>query len=97
MPSSSTKFNGLYACIILHVQKLRKFLYNYAKKETKGQESISDEEYYTDAELKTIEYLKEEAGDNLEPVKENNKKDSFGKKIFKSIAKKAISKTINKE
>ncbi|MCQ3035931.1 MAG: hypothetical protein MJ248_06960 [Bacilli bacterium] len=66
-------------------------------KETKGQESISDEEYYTDAELKTIEYLKEEAGDNLEPVKENNKKDSFGKKIFKSIAKKAISKTINKE
>ena len=66
-------------------------------KETKGQESISDEEYYTDAELKTIEYLKEEAGDNLEPVNENNKKDSFGKKIFKSIAKKAISKTINKE
>ena len=41
-------------------------------KETKGQESISDEEYYTDAELKTIEYLKEEAGDNLEPVEENN-------------------------
>lgn len=66
-------------------------------KETKGQESISDEEYYTDAELKTIEYLKEEAGDNLEPVNENNKKDSFGKKIFKSIAKKAISKTIKKE
>jgi len=67
-------------------------------KETKGQQTLSDEEYYTESELKTIELLKEEAGDNLEPAPiEEKKKEKLGTRIFKSIAKRAIVKTIKKD
>lgn len=65
-------------------------------KESKGQEAITDEDFYTDSELKTIEVLKEQAGDNDE-VEQPKKKEGFGTKIFKKVARKAISKSINKK
>lgn len=66
-------------------------------REAKGIEEGNETEFYTDAELKIINNLKEEVGDSGDTITTNSKKGRLGKRLLKFATRKVVNNLVNKD
>ena len=83
-------FSMLYLAVQLDIDNSEAIqVVNNIIKEVKGEEE--KEQYFTNKEIKTMDYLKNSVSTNEEDTK---KKPTLGQRLIKSIAKKAIKKAL---